>query len=145
MHIFLSFFCLFGHHSNNDRKSLVVSFSQRISPLWIRYKLGAIKWIASRFGFLVHMTADLRIDYVQRVEKIFKIHKSTRKIYKIYKIYKILKFIKGWKITSWCQNRGRGWWETKLERRASRFNLNFNKTTIFTHFFKIKLQYSHII
>ena len=60
---------------------LVVSFSQRISPFWIRTKLGEEQYQVNRifyqdlaFWYIQNLKADLRIDYVQRVEN----YKSTR-------------------------------------------------------------------
>ena len=43
----------------------------------------------------------------------------------IYMSYPQMEMFKKLKTTSWCQSQGRGWWETKLERRAFRFNLMF--------------------
>ena len=80
--IYLSFFsiCLVIIPKNN-RNSLVVSFSQRISPFWIRTKLGVEQYQVNRifyqdlaFWYIQNLKADLRIDYVQRVEN----YKSTR-------------------------------------------------------------------
>ena len=63
VHIFLSFFvCLVIIQKKNNRKSLAVSFSHRISPFWIRYNLGAEQNQVNFIFFTIWLFGTYKLD-----------------------------------------------------------------------------------